>query len=94
MPTAVWNGKVIASSDDTVVVEGNHYFPPDSVDHDLLETSSTTSRCWWKGTASYVDVVVDGEVNADAGWHYPTPSPAARNIAGHFAFSNGIQIEP
>lgn len=92
MPTAMWNGKVIAESDETIVVEGNHYFPPDSVDESLLRDSAHTSRCPWKGTAHYKDVVVDGEINSEAAWFYPQPSSAAREIAGHYAFWNGVEV--
>lgn len=92
MPTAVWNGKVIAESEDTIVVEGNHYFPADSVDLGLLRESEHTSRCPWKGTARYKDVVVDGQVNADAAWYYPDPSRAAREIVGHYAFWHGVEV--
>lgn len=93
MPKAVWKGTVIADSDDTVVVEGNHYFPPDSVRWDHLEQSSKTTTCPWKGQASYYDVVVDGDANRDAAWFYPNPSSAARAIAGHLAFWRGVRIE-
>lgn len=93
MPKAVWKGTVIAESDDTVVVEGNHYFPPDSVRWDHLEESSKTTTCPWKGRASYYDVVVDGDANRDAAWYYPNPSSAARPIAGHLAFWRGVRIE-
>ena len=92
MPTAVWNGKVIAESEDTIVVEGNHYFPADSVDAGLLRDSEHTSRCPWKGTARYKDVVVDGQVNADAAWYYPDPSRAAQQIAGRYAFWHGVEV--
>jgi hypothetical protein len=73
MAQAIWNGHVIAESDDTIVVEGNHYFPPDSVDAAVLQDSDTTSRCVWKGQARYKDIVVDGAVNADAAWYYSEP---------------------
>jgi uncharacterized protein (DUF427 family) len=92
MAKAMWNGVVIAESDDTVVVEGNQYFPPDSVRTDLLRDSSYTTRCPWKGTARYKDVVVDGDVNGDAAWYYPEPSEAAQQIAGYYAFWNGVEI--
>ena len=93
MPRATWNGTLLAESDDTVVVEGNHYFPPDSIVPGVLADSDTTSRCPWKGTASYHDVVVDGEVNRDAAWYYPDPKPEARSIAGHVAFWKGVRVE-
>ena len=93
MPTATWNGATIARSDDTVVVEGNHYFPADSLDPALLEDSATHSTCPWKGTASYKTLVVDGKRNADAAWFYPDPKPAAKEIAGRFAFWKGVSVE-
>ena len=89
---AVWNGTVVAESDDTVVVEGNHYFPPDSVRAELLEPSHKTSYCPWKGDASYRSIVVDGERNADAAWHYPEPKQAAAEIKDHVAFWNGVEV--
>jgi uncharacterized protein (DUF427 family) len=94
VPKAIWKGEVIADADETVVVEGNHYFPPESVDRRYLRDSARTSVCPWKGRASYVDVVVDGEVNVAAGWTYPNPRDAAREIAGHLAFWHGVTIEP
>ena len=92
MPRATWNGKTIAESDNTVVVEGNHYFPRDSVNADYLRESSTTSVCPWKGTASYVSLVVDGEENTDAAWFYPEPKPEAAQIVDHFAFWKGVRV--
>ena len=89
---ATWNGAVIAESDDTVVVEGNHYFPPDAVNHDYLDASSTTTGCPWKGTASYYTVVVDGERNTDAAFYYPTPKDAAAEITGRVAFWRGVTV--
>ncbi|MAS55994.1 DUF427 domain-containing protein [Nocardioides sp.] len=89
---AIWNGTVIASSDDTVVVEGNHYFPADSVDRSLLRDSSTTSVCPWKGTASYYSLEVDGRTNTDAAWFYPTPKDAAVEIADRVAFWKGVDV--
>jgi uncharacterized protein (DUF427 family) len=94
MPRAIWNDAVIAEADETVIVEGNHYFPPESVDHRYLRPSERTSICPWKGRASYADVVVDGEVNPAAGWTYPDPTFAAKRIAGHVAFWRGITVEP
>ena len=93
MPTATWNDTVIAESDETVVVEGNHYFPRDSVRADVLAPSSRTSVCPWKGTASYHDVVVDGAVNAGAAWYYPDPKPAAAEIRDRIAFWNGVTVQ-
>ena len=93
MPTAKWNGAIIAQSDDTVIVEGNHYFPPESVDASLLEDSETHSLCPWKGVASYKTLVVDGARNPNAAWYYPDPKPAAKEIAGRFAFWKGVTVE-
>ena len=92
MPTARWNGTVIAESDDTVVVEGNHYFPPESVNAALLEASDSHTLCPWKGEASYKSIVVDGKRNPDAAWFYPDPLPPAAEIKGRFAFWKGVQV--
>ena len=92
MPTARWNGAIVARSDDTVVVEGNHYFPADSVDAALFEDSATQSHCPWKGDARYKTLVVDGERNVDAAWYYPTPKDAAKEIAGRYAFWKGVTV--
>jgi uncharacterized protein (DUF427 family) len=92
MPTATWKGRVLAKSDDTVVVEGNHYFPADALDMSLFEESDTHTICGWKGTASYKTVVVDGERNRDAAWYYPDPKPAAAQIKGRFAFWKGVEV--
>lgn len=89
---AIWNGQVIAQSNDTVVVEGNHYFPFDSVDQNFLRTSSTETVCPWKGTASYYDVIVAGEVNKDAAWYYPDPKPSANAIRGRVAFWREVEV--
>ena len=89
---AILNGTVIAESDDTVVVEGNHYFPPASLREDHLRPSDTRTRCPWKGEAHYYDVVVDGEVNKDAAWYYPEPKEAASAIKGRVAFWRGVQV--
>ena len=91
MTTATWNGTTLASSDDTVVVEGNHYFPRESVSATLLE-SPTTSVCPWKGTASYLSVEVDGQVNQDAAWYYPAPKDAAAEIKDRVAFWKGVEV--
>jgi uncharacterized protein (DUF427 family) len=93
MPKAVWNGAVLAESDDTVVVEGNHYFPSDSINRDHFRDSDSHTVCYWKGTASYYDVVVDGETNRGAAWYYPDPSPAASKIKGRIAFWRGVKVE-
>ena len=89
---AVWNGTVIARSDRTVVVEGNHYFPPADVLGAHLEASPNHTVCPWKGTASYYDVVVDGKRNEAAAWYYPDPKPAARQIRDHVAFWRGVKV--
>ena len=92
MPTATWNGAVIARSDDTVVVEGNHYFPASSVDSTFLEDSDTQTHCPWKGVASYKTLSVDGKRNLDAAWFYPAPKQAAVGIKDHFAFWKGVTV--
>ena len=89
---AIWNNTVIAASDDTVVVEGNHYFPLDSVNAELLESSTHTSVCPWKGSANYYTVVVNGERNANAAWYYAEPKEAARQIKGRIAFWKGVTV--
>lgn len=93
MAKAIWWGKTIAESNDTVVVEGNQYFPPESVKKRFLKSSSHTSVCPWKGTAHYYHVEVDGMKNENAAWYYPEPKPAAAEIKGHIAFWNGIHID-
>jgi uncharacterized protein (DUF427 family) len=90
---AIWNNKVIAESDDIVSVEGNSYFPADSVNRQLLRESKSQSVCPWKGTASYYDIHVDGKVNKDAAWYYPEPKDAAKEIKGRVAFWKGVQVE-
>jgi uncharacterized protein (DUF427 family) len=92
MIQATWNGTVLAESDQTVVVEGNHYFPPDSVRWEYLQKSPTHTRCVWKGVASYYTVVVDGQENQDAAWYYPDPSRAAVRITGRVAFWHGVRV--
>jgi uncharacterized protein (DUF427 family) len=89
---AIWNDTVIAESDDTVVVEGNHYFPIDSVQLGVLAETATHSVCPWKGTASYYSVTVDGQTNVDAAWFYPTPKAAAAQIKDRLAFWKGVQV--
>ena len=93
MARATWNGAVLAESDSTEIVEGNHYFPPDSVNWDLMQQNERTSVCPWKGIAGYFDVVVDGEVNESAAWHYAEPKPAAANIKDHVAFWGAVEVE-
>jgi len=90
--TASWRGKVIADSDEAVELEGNCYFPEDSVARQHLLESETRTACGWKGTAHYFDIVVDGIRNRDAAWQYPDPLPAAESIRGHIAFWRGVQI--
>jgi uncharacterized protein (DUF427 family) len=89
---AIWNGKIIATSADTVIVEGNHYFPVDSVNMALLKPSDTHTSCPWKGEASYYTIEVDGKLNIDAAWYYPQPKEAASNIQGRVAFWKGVEI--
>ena len=90
---ATWNGKVLAESDETVVVEGNHYFPRESVKEEFFEESATHTTCPWKGEASYLNVVADGQVNKDAAWYYPEPKDAAKEIKGRVAFWKGVKVE-
>ena len=94
MPKASWKDVTIAeaSDDEIEVVEGNVYFPAEAVGREYLQPSETHTVCGWKGTASYYNVVVNGEVNADAAWYYPTPKDAARNITGRIAFWKGVKI--
>lgn len=92
MVKAIWNGETIAESEDTVVVEGNHYFPLESVRSGVLTPSSTTSVCPWKGTAEYYSVRAGGEENRDAAWYYAAPKPAAADIAGRVAFWKGVKV--
>jgi uncharacterized protein (DUF427 family) len=94
MPKAVWNGTVIAESDHTEVVEGNHYFPPGSVKREHLKASDTRTVCPWKGTASYHTIVVDGAENRDGAWYYPEPKDAAKHIKDHIAFWHGVEVKP
>lgn len=90
---AVWSGVVLAETPRTVRLEGNHYFPPGSLRREYLAESSTTTVCLWKGLARYYTVVVDGAANLDAAWYYPKPSPLARRIKNHVAFSCGVRVE-
>ena len=91
---AIWNGSVIAESDDTLVLEGKHYFPEAAVRKEYLRPSVHHSTCFWKGRASYFDVIVDGQVNENAVWYYPQPSGAAESIRDHVAFWHGVRVEP
>lgn len=90
---AIWNGQIIAESDKTIVVEGNHYFPPDALKKEFFEESATHTTCSWKGVASYFNVVVGGEKNKDAAWYYPDPKEAAKNIKGYVAFWRGVKVD-
>ncbi len=91
---AVWQGTVIAESKRTLTVEGNHYFPPDSVRREYLEASETHTTCAWKGVASYLNIVVADQTNPDAAWYYPQPKPAACDIRDYVAFWKGVEIIP
>lgn len=89
---AVWNNEIIAESDDTIVVEGNHYFPAGSIKKEFFVPSETHTVCGWKGTASYYDVIVGGEINKDAAWFYPFTKPEAKNIENYVAFWKGVKV--
>ena len=89
---AVWNGTVLAESDKTVVVEGNHYFPLDSIKSEYFQGSQTHTTCHWKGEASYYDLVVNGQVNKDAAWYYANPFDAAKEIKDRVAFWKGVKV--
>lgn len=89
---ALWNGRIVAQSDDTVVVEGNHYFPPESLHREFFKPSDSRTACPWKGQASYYTLVVDGKQNVDAAWFYPEPKPAAAEIRGRVAFWRGVEV--
>jgi uncharacterized protein (DUF427 family) len=93
MAKAIWNGVVLAESDETVMVEGNHYFPPDSLNKEYFTESNTNTRCPWKGQASYYTVEVEGQANRDAAWYYISPKPAAKEITDHVAFWRGVRVE-
>ncbi|HKS40163.1 MAG TPA: DUF427 domain-containing protein [Blastocatellia bacterium] len=90
---AVWHDAVIAESDDTIVVEGNHYFPPDAINREHFKASDTHTHCPWKGEASYYDVVVEDQTNKDAAWYYPQPKEAAGQIKDYIAFWKGVKVE-
>lgn len=89
---AIWNNTILAESDQTVVIESNHYFPPQSVKMEYLKKSGNTYQCHWKGLADYYDTVVNGQVNPDAAWMYPQSAEPAKQIKGHFAFWKGVKI--
>ena len=90
---ATWNGAVLAESDDTIEVEGNQYFPRSAIHTEYFSESDTHTVCPWKGTASYYNIVVDGQVNKDAAWYYPETKPAAENIRDYIAFWRGVRVE-
>ena len=92
MVKAIWNGVILAESEETIVVEGNHYFPPESVNRGYLRESETHTTCPWKGRASYYAIVVSGKVNKDAAWYYPEPKSATKHITGYVAFWKGVEI--
>ena len=92
MPKAIWNGAVLAESDKTIVIEGNHYFPSDSINWDYFQPNNHTTVCPWKGVANYYDVVVADKVNRSAAWYYPKPSAAARRIQNYVAFWHGVKV--
>ncbi|MFN0139100.1 MAG: DUF427 domain-containing protein [Pyrinomonadaceae bacterium] len=89
---ATWNGVTLAESNDTIVVEGNHYFPPDAINTDYFQPSETHTVCAWKGTASYYNIAAGGEVNRDAAWYYPEAKADAKNVEGYVAFWKGVEV--
>jgi len=91
---AIWNGAVIAQSDDTVLVEGNHYFPDSTLNRNFITFSNHKTMCAWKGQASYYSLIVNGDMNADAVWYYPDPKPEADMVRGRIAFWKGVEIAP
>ncbi|SEB84129.1 Uncharacterized conserved protein, DUF427 family [Maribacter dokdonensis] len=93
MVKAIWNSTVIAESDATVQVEGNHYFPPSTIKKEYFKTTDTHTSCPWKGVASYYDIEVDGDVNKDAAWYYPEVSELAKGIKGYIAFWKGVEVK-
>ena len=90
---AIWRNAVLAQSDKTIVIEGNHYFPPDSINREFFKESNTHTNCPWKGEASYYEVAVADEVNKDAAWYYPEPKEAAKQIKNYVAFWKGVKVE-
>ncbi len=93
MVKATWNGTTLAESDQTIVVEGNHYFPAEAINKDYFQPSDTHTTCPWKGVASYYTVAVDGQTNRDAAWYYPAPKDAAANIKDYVAFWRGVEVK-
>jgi uncharacterized protein (DUF427 family) len=93
MAKAIWNGAVVAESDNCEIVEGNYYFPPETIKAEYFQPSNTHTICSWKGEASYYTLRVNGQENKDAAWYYPDPKPKAQNIKGYIAFWRGVQVE-
>jgi uncharacterized protein (DUF427 family) len=93
MAKAIWNGAVVAESDNCEIVEGNYYFPPDTIKAEYFQPTNTHTICSWKGEASYYTLKVNGQENKDAAWYYPDPKPKAQNIKGYIAFWRGVQVE-
>ncbi len=93
MAKAIWNGVVLAESDHTEIVEGNHYFPPNTIKREYFQESNTHTTCGWKGVASYYDIVVNNAVNKDAAWYYPSTKDTAKKIEGYIAFWKGVKVE-
>ena len=93
MPKAIWNGMTLAESNEGHMVEGNYYFPPQALKRQYVKPSTTHTTCPWKGEASYYNIVVDGKVNKDAAWYYPSPKEAAKHITGYVAFWKGVQVD-
>ncbi|MDJ0661389.1 MAG: DUF427 domain-containing protein [Crocosphaera sp.] len=93
MAKAIWNGVILAESDQCEMVEGNYYFPPDSIHKQYFKESDNHTTCFWKGQASYYTIEVDGQENKDAAWYYPIPKEKAQNIKGYVAFWKGVQVE-
>ena len=89
---AIWNGKIIAESDDTINIENNYYFPPNSINKEFIKPSKTSSVCPWKGNASYYTIIVDGKKNVDAAWYYPQPKDMAKKLKDYVAFWRGVEI--
>ncbi len=94
MAKATWNGEVLAESDQTIMIEGNHYFPPDSINKEFFQPNESHTTCPWKGIASYYDLDVNGKVNSGAAWYYPEPKEAAKEIKNYVAFWKGINVTP
>lgn len=93
MAKAIWNGAVLAESDNCEMVEGNYYFPPDTINQEYFKPSDTNTSCFWKGVASYYNIIVEGQENKDAAWYYPEPKEKANNIKNYVAFWRGVKVE-